>query len=64
MGRGQTFLQKALSFLARLRPLNVGAIGDCFIDFLQRRFAVGGRKARRDFLLKVLETANRVSGDV
>ena len=52
-------------FYKSAATLNVGAIeDDRFIDFLQRRFAVGGRRASRDFLLKVLETANRVSGDV
>jgi hypothetical protein len=59
------FIDYKSPFYKSAATLNVGAIDDdCFIDFLQRRFAVGGRKASRDFLLKVLETANRVSGDV
>ena len=59
------FIDYKSPFYKSAATLTVGAIDDdCFIDFLQRRFAVGGRKASRDFLLKVLETANRVSGDV
>ena len=59
------FIDYKSPFYKSAATLNVGAIDDdSFIDFLQRRFAVGGRKASRDFLLKVLDTANRVSGDV
>ena len=59
------FIDYRSPFYKSAATLNVGAIDDgCFIDFLQRRFAVGGRKAGGDFLLQVLETANRISGDV
>lgn len=59
------FIDYKSPFYKSAATLNVGAIDDdSFIDFLQRRFAVGGRRASRSFLLKVLETANRVSGDV
>ena len=59
------FIDYKSPFYKSAATLNVGAIDDdCFIDFLQKRFAVGGRKASKELLLKVLETANRVSGDV
>ena len=52
-------------FYKSAASVNVEAIADAdFIDFLQKRFFVGNRRASRDFLLKVLETANRISGDV
>ena len=59
------FIDYTSPFYKPAMTLNVGAIEDeRFIGFLQGRFAVGGRKASREFLQKVLETANRVSGDV
>ena len=59
------FIDYTSPFYKSAMTLNVGAIEDeRFIGFLQGRFAVGGRKASREFLQKVLETANRVSGDV
>lgn len=59
------FIDYKSPFYKSAMTLNVGAIDDAsFIKFLQRRFSVGGRKASRDFLLEVLDTANRVSGDV
>lgn len=52
-------------FYKSAASLNVSTIADNdFIDFLQKRFTVGRRRASRGFLLQVLETANRVSGDV
>ena len=52
-------------FYKSAASLEVSAIDDeDFMDFLQRRFVVGGRKADREFLLTVLEKANRISGDV
>lgn len=59
------FVDYKSPFYKSAATMNVGPIEDgAFLDFLQGRFAVGGRKASTDFLLKVLETANRVSGDV
>ena len=59
------FIDYKSPFYKSAATLNVGAIDDDrFIDFLQSRFAVGGRKVARELLLKVLEAANRVSGDV
>jgi len=59
------FIDYTSPFYKSAMTLNVGAIEDeRFIGFLQGRFAVGGRKASREFLQRVLETANRVSGDV
>ena len=52
-------------FYKSAATLNVGAIDDAaFTAFLKKRFCVGGRKASAEFLFRVLETANRVSGDV
>ena len=52
-------------FYKSAATLNVGAIDDdSFVEFIQKRFRIGNRTASRDFLLKVLETANRVTGDV
>lgn len=52
-------------FYKSAASMNVNAIADeDFIAFLQRRFVVGNRRASREFLLKALETANRISGDV
>ena len=59
------FIDYKSPFYKSAATLEVGAIDDeRFIDFLQGRFIVGGRKASRDFLLKVLNVANRISGDV
>lgn len=59
------FVDYKSPFYKSAATLNVGPIDDdCFAEFLQRRFAVGGRKASKAFLLKVLDTANRISGDV
>lgn len=52
-------------FYKSAASMNVEAIVDeDFVRFLKRRFAVGRRRASKAFLLRVLETANRISGDV
>ena len=59
------FTDYASPFYKSAATLSVGEIDDGdFVDFLQKRFRVGNRTAPREFLLKVLDTANRVTGDV
>ena len=59
------FTDSGSPFYKSAATLNVGAIDDAaFTAFLAKRFAVGRRKATPDFLHNVLESANRISGDV
>ena len=52
-------------FYKSAASVNVGAIGDAaFMDFLRSRFTVGGRRIGQESLERILEAANRISGDV
>ena len=52
-------------FYKSAATLSVGAIDDAaFAAFLKKRFSVGKRKTTAEFLLNVLDAANRISGDV